>query len=89
MYVLLGENTFQRLPFYLDSSDFEFNKTFDPNLFINIQKKINNENILILTHKKNEEIFEFNNKFEIFKINLISNKIINEEFRIIYPKKCN
>ena len=89
LYILLGKKTFQRLPFYLDSSDFEFNKIFDPNFFVNIQRHINNENILILSHKKNENIFEFNNKFEVFKINLKSNKIINEEFRIIYPKKCN
>ena len=89
LYLLINNKTFQRLPFYLDKSSFQFNKIFDENLNIKIQDEIYKENVFIISQKNNDENLIFTNKYVFFSTTFKSEKIINDIFRIIYPKKCD
>ena len=89
LYLLIGPNSFQKVPFYLDSSIYKLNDIFDSELKKKIQYRINDNSIFLITNKNNEKNLTFNKHYEIIKIYKKTNKIIDEEFRIIFPKKCN
>ena len=59
LYILIGDQTLQKIPFYLDSSLYKLNDIFDKDLKNKIQKKITDDSIYFITHKNNEKIFNF------------------------------
>ena len=89
LYILIGKNSFQKIPFYLDSSLYNLNYIFDNELKNKIQNQIIENKVYVITHKNNEKDILFNNNYETKKIYKSTNKTINEEFRVIYPKKCS
>ena len=89
LYILIGKQTFQKIPFFLDSSAHELNNIFDSTLKNEIQIKLNHDSIFLISHKNNEENFNFSNNYETKKIYKKTSKTIAEEFRLIFPKKCN
>jgi hypothetical protein len=88
LYLLINNETIQRIPFYLNESDFKFNRIFDSELINKIQYHIDRENIFVITHKNNDKDLNFSSKYSFQDIGIKSNKIIDDRFRIIYPKKC-
>ncbi|WP_440635458.1 hypothetical protein, partial [Candidatus Pelagibacter sp. HIMB1746] len=88
LYILIGDKTLQKIPFYLDSSLYKLNDIFDKNLKNKIQKKITDNSIYIITHKNNEKNIQFSDNYKIKKIYKKTFKTIDEEFRLIFPKKC-
>ena len=89
LYILIGKQTFQKIPFFLDSSEYKLNDIFDSNLKNEIQFKLNQNSIFLITHKNNEKNFNFSKKYEVKKIYKKTYKTIAEEFRLIFPKRCN
>ena len=88
LYLLINNETIQRIPFYLNESNFKFNRIFDSELINKIQYHIDRENIFVITHKNNDKDLNFSSKYSFQDIGIKSNKIIDDRFRIIYPKKC-
>ena len=88
MYLLINNETIQRIPFYLDGSNFKFNKIFDSELINKIQYHLDRENIFVITHKNNDKDLNFSSKYNFQDMDIKSNKIIDDRFTIIYPKKC-
>ena len=78
-----------KIPFFLDSSAHELNNIFDSTLKNEIQIKLNHGSIFLISHKNNEKNFNFSNNYETEKIYKKTSKTIAEEFRLIFPKKCN
>ena len=89
LYILIGKQTFQKIPFFLDSSAHELNNIFDSTLKDEIQIKLNHDSVFLISHKNNEKNFNFSNNYETEKIYKKTSKTIAEEFRLIFPKKCN
>ena len=86
---MIGQQTFQKIPFFLDSSAHELNNIFDSTLKDEIQIKLNHDSVFLISHKNNEKNFNFSNNYETEKIYKKTSKTIAEEFRLIFPKKCN
>ena len=64
-------------------------KYFEPNLINDIQKLINDDNLLIITFENNEEMLDLQNYYLSKKINLNKyNGKISNYFYIYLPKKC-
>ena len=59
LYILIGKQTFQKIPFFLDSSAHELNNIFDSTLKDEIQIKLNHGSIFLISHKNNEKISIF------------------------------
>ncbi len=89
LYLLLKKNTIQKIPFYLTGSKYQFNEIFDPFLFSKVQNYIDNNNIIILSHKNSEKQLNFNKNYSFTKLKRITTKIIDDEYIIFYPKKCD
>ena len=89
LYILIGDQTLQKIPFYLDSSLYKLNDIFDKDLKNKIQKKIADDSIYFITHKNNEKNIQFSDNYKIKKIYKQTSKTIDEEFRLIFPKKCH
>lgn len=89
LYLLIGNKTIQKIPFFLTGSKFGLNSIFDPFLLDKVNKEISNANIFIVSHKNNEKNLNFNENYEFKQIYLKTDKIIDEEYRIYYPKKCD
>jgi len=88
-YILIENPTIQKIPFFLTGSKFGLNSIYDTFLFDKVNIEINNENIFIISHKNNEKSLNFNEYYEFKKFYLKTDKIIDEEFRVYYPIKCN
>ena len=83
MYLLINNETIQRIPFYLDGSNFKFNKIFDSELINKIQYHLDRENIFVITHKNNDKDLNFSSKYNFQDMDIKSNKIIDDRFTII------
>ena len=88
-YVLFDFKKIQLIPFIIQTHKEILIKYFEPNLIYDIQKLINDDNILILTFENNEEMLELQNYYLSKKINLNKyNGKIPNYFYIYLPKKC-
>ena len=67
LYILIGDQTLQKIPFYLDSSLYKLNDIFDKDLKNKIQKKVNDDSIYFITHKNNEKNIQFSDNYKIKK----------------------
>ena len=89
LYLLIGKNSFQKIPFYLDTSLYKLNSIFDKDLKKRVQDKIDNNIVYIISHKNNDKDFNLSSDYMVKKIYKTSSKTIKEEFRVIYPKNCS
>ena len=88
-YVLFDFKKIQLIPFIIQTHKEILIKYFEPNLIYDIQKLINDDNILILTFENNEEMLDLQNYYLSKKINLNKyNGKIPNYFYIYLPKKC-
>lgn len=88
-FVLFDFKKIQLIPFIIQTHKDVLMKYFEPNLINNIQKLINDDNLLILTFENNEKILNLQNYYlsKTINLNRYNGKIPNN-FYIYLPKKC-
>ena len=88
-FVLLDFKKIQLIPFIVQTHKEVLMKYFEPNLINDIQKKVNNENVLILTFENNEKTLNLQNYYlsKTINLNRYNGKIPNN-FYIYLPNKC-
>ena len=88
-YALLKYEKIQLVPFFFKDLDGLFRNYFEPNLIKDIQKKINSNNIIIISSENNDKFLNLKGYAKPKKIDLNAyNEKINKYLYIYYPKKC-
>ena len=88
-FVLFDFKKIQLIPFIIQTHKEILMKYFETNLINDIQKLINDENILILTFENNEKTLNLQNYYLSKKININEyNGKIPNYYYIYLPKKC-
>ena len=88
-YSLINYEKIQIIPFYFKTHADQLIKIFEPELLINLQNQINNNNILILASENNDKLFNLENYQEIKKINMGKYKNVTNKILYVYgPSKC-
>ena len=88
-FVLFDFKKIQLIPFIIKTHKEILMEYFEPNLIYDIQKLINDDNLLILTFENNEKILDLKNYYLSKKINLNKyNGKISNYYYIYLPKKC-
>ena len=88
-FVLFDFKKIQLIPFIVQTHKEVLMNYFEPNLISNMQKLINDDNLLILTFENNEKILNLKNYYlsKTINLNKYNGKIPNN-FYIYLPKKC-
>jgi len=88
-YSLFKFKKVQLIPFVIQSHKKLLMKFFEPNLINDIQKLINDNNLLILTFENNEKSLNLRNYYlaKTIDLNKFNDKILNNLY-IYLPKKC-
>ena len=88
-FVLMDFKKIQLIPFVIQTHKEILLKYFEPSLFKDIQKLINENNLLILSYEGNEKILNLQNYYLLKKINLNQyNGKIPDHLSLYVPKKC-
>jgi hypothetical protein len=88
-YVLLDFKKIQVVPFLQKTHSHTLRKYFEPNLIYELQREINNNNILIISFENNDRLLDLGNYSSPKKIDLnINSDLVKEFLYIYYPKKC-
>ena len=88
-YALLEYEKIQLIPFFFKDLDGLFRNYFEPYLNIELQREINNNNIIVVSSENNEKFLNLKEYAAPKKIDLNAyNDKINEFLYIYYPKKC-
>ena len=89
-FVLFDFKKIQLIPFVIQTHKEIFMKYFEPNLINNIQKLINEDNLLIISFENNEKTLNLKNYKLSKKINFNRfNGKVPEYFYIYTPNKCD
>ena len=89
LYTLLEYKKIQLIPFFFKRHGHIYRNYFEPNLIINLQKKINKNNIIIVSNENNDKKLDFTN-YKKIKI-LDSEEASNYQAKflyVFYPSKC-
>jgi len=86
---LLDFKKIQLVPFLQKTHSQTWRKYFEPNLIYELQREINNNNILIISFENNDKLLNLANYSPPKKIDLnINSDLVKEFLYIYYPKKC-
>ena len=88
-YALLDFKKIQLVPFLQKTHSRTWRKYFEPNLIYELQREINNNNILIVSFENNDRLLDLSNYSSPKKIDLnINSDLVKKFLYIYYPKKC-